>query len=77
MDHLHSTQISQHVFAELRRQLLALARREETLAAESAARFQYWQPRPLDVVGHSEAARALRAEIARLDATAPVIPVGI
>ena len=48
--------------ALLRSQLLKLARRQDDLAAEEAARTPYWKPQPATVDGHRSAAGALRAE---------------
>lgn len=49
------------------RELVALARQEENLAADEAARLPYWQPTPVSVLGHRAAAAALRADLARLE----------
>jgi hypothetical protein len=46
----------------LRARLLAMARRQDELAAELAAATPYWQPQPWSLQGHHAAADALRAE---------------
>jgi hypothetical protein len=46
----------------LRARLLAMARRQDELAADLAATTPYWQPQPWCVHGHHAAADALRAE---------------
>lgn len=46
----------------LRTRLLAMARRQEELAAEVAAATPYWKPQPTTVHAHRTAAAALRAE---------------
>lgn len=51
------------------RELFALAKHEDDVAAEEASRLPYWVPCPPSVVGHREAARALRAEALRLEVT--------
>ena len=50
----------------LRRELLRLARVEEDLAADEAARVPYWASCPPSVHGHRAAALALRADADRL-----------
>lgn len=50
------------------RELAAMARREDDLAADEAARTPYWAPCPATVEGHRAAARALRNELVRLEA---------
>ena len=50
------------------RELASMARREDDLAAGEAARTPYWAPCPATVEGHRAAARALRGELARLEA---------
>jgi hypothetical protein len=54
----------------LRRRLLALARRQDELAAQEAAATPYWEPQPVTVQGHRSAADALRAEAELLRAVA-------
>jgi hypothetical protein len=61
---------SAELAAAVCRELLALARHEEDVAAAEASRSPYWAASPLSVVGHRSAARALRADIARLEAEA-------
>ena len=46
----------------LRARLLAMASRQDELAADLAAATPYWQPQPWSVQGHHAAADALRAE---------------
>jgi hypothetical protein len=46
----------------VRARLLAMARREDELAADLAAATPYWQPQPWSVHGHRAAADALRTE---------------
>jgi hypothetical protein len=51
------------------RELVKLAREEENRAADDAAAHRaYWEPMPLSVAIHREAAAALRAGLARLEA---------
>ena len=51
---------------QLRRTLLALARREADAAAEEAAAVPYWAPVPVTVSARRAAAAALRSEAERL-----------
>ena len=51
-------------------ELVRLARREEDAAATEASRTPYWSPVPPTVEGHRAAARALWADVARLEAEA-------
>ena len=53
---------------EIRRTLLALARREDELAAAEAAGIPYWEPCPPSVYGHRTAADVLRSEAESLTA---------
>jgi hypothetical protein len=46
----------------LRARLLAMASRQDELAADLAAATPYWRPQPWAVQGHHAAADALRAE---------------
>ena len=46
----------------LRRLLIDLARRQETLANDEAAAAPYWSATPTSVIAHRSAAQALRAE---------------
>jgi hypothetical protein len=48
--------------SELRSVLLALARRQDDLAADEAAATPYWAPCPSSVLGRRSAAAVLRAE---------------
>lgn len=57
-----TTNIDSETAALLRTQLLALARRQDDMAAEEAAATPYWKPQPTTVHGHRSAADALRAE---------------
>ncbi|RNM12201.1 hypothetical protein [Nocardioides pocheonensis] len=50
------------ISASLRLILVDLARREEELADNEAARTPYWATCPPSVIGHRTAAAALRAE---------------
>jgi len=51
------------------RELVKLARYEENCAAnEAAAHRAYWEPMPLSVAIHRQAAAALREDLARLEA---------
>jgi hypothetical protein len=52
--------------AELRHELLTLARRHESLAASEAARVPYWEPCPASVAGHRAAAILLREDAEQL-----------
>jgi len=54
---------------QLRRALLALARREADAAADEAAAVPYWAPVPASVSARRAAASALRSEAARLVGT--------
>lgn len=56
------TTIDTEMATRLRLRLLALARRQDDLAAEEAAGTPYWKPQPDTVHGHRAAADALRAE---------------
>lgn len=47
----------------LRSLLLDLARQEEQLADDEVAATPYWAPCPASVLGHREAAAALRAKV--------------
>lgn len=61
---------SSELLAALCRELVRLATHEEQLAAAEAARTPYWSPTPPSVLGHRSAARALREDLARLEAEA-------
>lgn len=52
------------------RELGRLARREEDAAATEAAQIPYWSACPPTVAGHRAAARALWADVERLEAEA-------
>jgi len=54
--------------AALCHELVLLARHEDDVAAREAARVPYWAARPSSVDGHRAAARALRADLERLEA---------
>jgi hypothetical protein len=56
----HLAQLPPELLTVLRRELLRLARLEEDKAATEAAAVPYWSPSPPSVVGHREAAAALR-----------------
>lgn len=57
------------------RELVKLARHEENCAAdEAAAHRAYWEPMPLSVAIHRQAAAALRADLARLEAELRTAP---
>lgn len=58
----------------LRRELFALAKREDDAAADEAARTPYWQPCPTSVGVHRQAAELLRAEAEKLDALCRLAP---
>ena len=51
-------------------ELIRLARQEEDTAAAEASSTPYWEPCPPSVSGHRQAARALRADAARLESRA-------
>lgn len=61
---------SVELITALCRELVALARHEEDIAAAEASRVPYWSPCPSSVDGHRAAARALRAEVERLQGEA-------
>ena len=50
------------LLAVLRRELIRLAKLEDDLAADEAARVPYWLPCPSSVEGHRAAALALRRD---------------
>lgn len=57
------------------RELVKLARQEENCAAdEAAAHRAYWEPMPLSVAIHRQAAAALWADLARLEAELRTAP---
>ncbi len=57
------------------RELVKLARYEENCAADQAAAHRaYWEPMPLSVAIHRQAAAALRADLARLEAELRTAP---
>lgn len=66
MSSLNPQLLSGAVAVALRRELLRLAKAEESLAAEEAAKVPYWVPTPATVDGHRAAARALRQNADRL-----------
>lgn len=47
---------------QMRALLFELARRQDTLALDEAAGTPYWVPTPVSVLGHRNAAEALRAQ---------------
>lgn len=57
---------SPEVLQALRLELLKLARHEDELACEEAARVPYWAPCPESVTGHRSAARVLMAQATAL-----------
>lgn len=57
-----TTNIDSEMAALLRTQLLALARRQDDMAAEETAATPYWKPQPTTVHRHHSVADALRAE---------------
>lgn len=61
---------SPELMTALCRELVRLARHEEELAANEAARVPYWRVCPPSVDGHRAAAAALRADLARLETQA-------
>ena len=61
---------SVELLTALCRELVQLARRDEETAASEAARTPYWVACPPSVEGHRSAARALWADVARLEAEA-------
>ncbi|HSV40349.1 MAG TPA: hypothetical protein VLI04_16425 [Nocardioidaceae bacterium] len=65
--------MSNDLIVALCRELITLAKSEEDLAAAEAARTPYWAPSPPTVEGHRAAARALRADAARLEAQVRVL----
>ena len=56
--------------SRLRLVLLELARRQDDMADDEAAATPYWTPCPSSVLGHRNAAAALRAEADHLIAVA-------
>ena len=56
------TALADETTVRLRLRLLALARRQDDLAAEEAAATPYWKPQSATVYGHRSAADVLRAE---------------
>lgn len=60
--------MSIELLTALCRELVNLAKSEEDTAAEEAARTPYWAACPSSVEAHRAAARALRADAARLEA---------
>jgi hypothetical protein len=59
---------SPELMAALCHELVLLARHEDDVAAREAARIPYWAACPPSVDGHRAAARALRADLERLEA---------
>ena len=59
---------STEVLIEVRRELLALAKREDDSAAAEAGAVPYWSPVPSSVDGHRAAARTLRRAAATVEA---------
>lgn len=58
---------SEELRAALCHELLVLARREEDAASAEASRTPYWASTPASVLGHRRAARALRADLERIE----------
>jgi hypothetical protein len=58
------------LLAAVCRELIRIAKREEDMACDEAARTPYWSPCPPTVEAHRAAARALREDAARLEAEA-------
>ncbi|GAB3857318.1 hypothetical protein GCM10028801_15760 [Nocardioides maradonensis] len=56
-----STQTDTTTVSRIRTMLLELARSEEALAADELAATPYWSSTPATVVGHRDAAAALRS----------------
>lgn len=63
----HSSAFTPQITSLVCQRLQELARHEETVAADEAARTPYWAHRPASAIGHSQAARVLREEIDRLE----------
>lgn len=59
---------SPELMAALCHELVLLARHEDDVAAREAARVPYWAACPPSIEGHRAAARALRADLDRLEA---------
>lgn len=59
---MKTTTIDSSTAIRMRSLLLQLARDEDALASDEAAATPYWEPVPASVVGHREAALALRAQ---------------
>jgi len=59
---MNTTTTNTTAVSRLRSVLLELARHQDDLAADEAARTPYWEPCPSTVLGHRVAATALRAE---------------
>ncbi len=73
----HREEGSPDLLAALCRELFALAKHEDDVAAQEASRLPYWEPCPSSVVGHRAAATALRAEAERLEAAMrPLVAAG-
>jgi hypothetical protein len=69
MNRVATSGTSIDVLPELCRELAALAKHEDEMAATEASRIPYWSPCPPSVGGHRAAARALRAAVERLRAS--------
>jgi hypothetical protein len=74
MNGLERNSNSDELRAALCHELLVLARREEDAAAAEASALPYWTSCPPSVVGHRAAARALRADLERLEREAHSLP---
>lgn len=68
MIHHRNEAKSVDLLTALCRELFALAKHEDDVAADEASQLPYWAPCPASVVGHRAAARTLRAEAERLEA---------
>jgi len=70
MAEIQSSPKSLELITALCRELVALAKHEDDLAAAEAALTPYWSPCPPTVLGHRAAARALREDLDRFEAQA-------
>lgn len=71
----NSTTYPPEILTAVCRELAKLARQEENCAAdEAAAHRAYWEPMPLSVAIHRQAAAALWADLARLEAELRSVP---
>jgi hypothetical protein len=72
--HTLNANVAQEVRQQMRAELLRLAKGEEIVAADLAARVHYWEPLPLSVSSHRRCASVLRSAADAIDSQHSALP---